>query len=296
MSIRYITHKDIDFEKWDHTIQLSTNALIYAESWFLDIVTNRQWDALVEDDYQAVMPLPYNRKLFGYYQLVQPLFCQQLGVFSLQTDIPVVTFIDHIPSKFKRQHYHFNWLNQHKELIEKTNLILPLQEGYEAIESRFSKSLRKRIRQNQHLTLETSDDVKATIEFYRNALESKVQLGAVGYDIAQRLFTEAVKRHVAINYQLKDQGQVVARGVFLHRFGRVTNVFAASDPQHPNAMSVLLAKVIERHCGADTIFDFEGSEIPGIRQYFLSFGAQSQPYFKRQTNQLPFWIKWLRPN
>ncbi len=40
-----------------------------------------QWDALVLDDYQAVMPLTWRSK-FGIRYLYQPAFTQQTGIFS----------------------------------------------------------------------------------------------------------------------------------------------------------------------------------------------------------------------
>jgi hypothetical protein len=78
-------NKTIDRKKWDDCIANSHNSLLYAYAWYLDIVAEN-WDAIVLGDYDAVMPLPYNRKLFGLKQVYQPFFAQQLGVFSV---IPV---------------------------------------------------------------------------------------------------------------------------------------------------------------------------------------------------------------
>ncbi len=37
------------------------NGLIYAKSWYLDIVAD-QWDALVENDYEKIFPLVHRKK------------------------------------------------------------------------------------------------------------------------------------------------------------------------------------------------------------------------------------------
>jgi hypothetical protein len=81
MKIRHLKHSEIDLQKWDSCVQNAANALVYAESWYLDIVSPH-WEALVADDYEYVMPLPVKRK-FGIPFLVQPPLSQQLGVFSL---------------------------------------------------------------------------------------------------------------------------------------------------------------------------------------------------------------------
>ncbi len=41
----------------------------------------KQWDALVWNDYEAVMPLTWNRK-YGIAYLYQPFLTAQLGVFG----------------------------------------------------------------------------------------------------------------------------------------------------------------------------------------------------------------------
>lgn len=296
VSIRYVQHMDINFSRWDDAIASARNAMVYAESWFLNATTDDHWDALIEGDYSAVMPLPFNRKLLGYHQIFQPFFTQQLGVFSKSNEIDVQPFIDAIPHKFKRLHYHFNHQNDTNALDTKTNLVVDLNRGYDEIESQFSKSLRKRIRQNEQLQLWEKGDVGELIRFYKEALETKVQLGAAGYALAERLFTEAIQRKAATIYQLIDKGNIIACGIFFHKHGRLINVFAASDASNKNAMSVFLARIMEKHSNSDVLFDFEGSEIPGIQQYFKSFGSVEQNYPVLRKNELPFWVKIVRPN
>ena len=80
MEINYLKHLQIDKPKWDLTIENSKNGLVYALSWYLDIVCPN-WDALVSGDYEFVMPLPTRQKL-GNKILYQPVFSHQLGIFS----------------------------------------------------------------------------------------------------------------------------------------------------------------------------------------------------------------------
>ena len=75
MKIQHLRHKDIDFEKWDNAMNLCTNRLCYANSWFLNIVSPK-WEALVSEDYNYLMPLPVKRKYKIPY-IVQPHLAQQ---------------------------------------------------------------------------------------------------------------------------------------------------------------------------------------------------------------------------
>ena len=62
--VQRISHKNINREKYQCCILNAINYRIYAEDWYLDIVTENRWDCLVYNDYEAVMPLPYRKKFF----------------------------------------------------------------------------------------------------------------------------------------------------------------------------------------------------------------------------------------
>ena len=75
--IQYIAYNNLDYEKWDKCIIGSVNGSVYAKSWYLDIVCE-QWDALVLNDYEAVMPLP---KKVGYNIYISAIYVSAAGLF-----------------------------------------------------------------------------------------------------------------------------------------------------------------------------------------------------------------------
>ncbi|HEU4859137.1 MAG TPA: hypothetical protein VFT15_04840 [Chitinophagaceae bacterium] len=98
--IQYFLHKEIDKKKWDACIANAPNGLIYGYSFYLDCMA-KQWDAMVLNDYEAIMPLTWNRK-YSFYYLYQPAFTASLGVFGKNIDQQLVKrFLDTIPIKFK---------------------------------------------------------------------------------------------------------------------------------------------------------------------------------------------------
>ena len=99
--INYLKHNEIDKKKWDGCIDSCSNNLIYAYSWYLDIVSPG-WNALVENDYETMMPLTGNKK-YGVEYLFPPYFAQQLGVFSKEkiTKEKINRFLGAIPSHYK---------------------------------------------------------------------------------------------------------------------------------------------------------------------------------------------------
>src|SRR6478609_9229707 len=98
--IRYVKRKDIDTQKWDECIRNASNSIIYVYSFYLDAIAE-QWDALIRNDYEAVMPLVWNEKL-GIKYIYQPFFMAQTGVFGGSINAALIdSFINAIPSGIK---------------------------------------------------------------------------------------------------------------------------------------------------------------------------------------------------
>ena len=57
MSVKWLRGSDIHKAKWDVCISHAFNGSVCGYSWYLDSVC-WDWEALVMDDYQMVMPLP----------------------------------------------------------------------------------------------------------------------------------------------------------------------------------------------------------------------------------------------
>ncbi len=99
--IVYLKNDEIDREQWDNCIKLSPGAKPYSFSWYLDIMAPG-WEAMIDDDYDSVFPIPCSRK-YGIQYIATPNFLQQLGAFSpdkLQQKA-INEFIEYIPDFFR---------------------------------------------------------------------------------------------------------------------------------------------------------------------------------------------------
>ena len=148
--IKYLKHSGIDKSKWDETVSRSVNGIIYARSWYLDIVSPG-WDALVEDDYTAVFPLTHNRK-FGVRYLYQPFFTQQLGLFTRDhlTEKLVNEFLQSIPHKFRFAEIHLNSMNKVDpgcySVEYRINLELDLIDTYENLRRNYDQNAKRNLK------------------------------------------------------------------------------------------------------------------------------------------------------
>ncbi len=158
MMIKYLKHNEIDKKRWDEIIEKSTDDLIYVRSFYLDIVAP-EWEALIMNDYEYIMPLPV-RKKFGFYYIFQPFLVQQLGIFSpydIKQEI-ISTFLKSIPEKYKYIHLNFNEKNidfpPDFMISWRTNLILYLNKPYNEIYQNYNRLRKRCLKKSSNVNIE----------------------------------------------------------------------------------------------------------------------------------------------
>ena len=106
--IQRVKRKFLDEKKYDDCIEKSMQSNIFGFSWYLDIVCDN-WDVLVLNNYEAVMPIPWRKKFFVKY-VYTPLRVLELGVFS-EGCIDENEFLIELFSGFKYVNLRMNKLN-----------------------------------------------------------------------------------------------------------------------------------------------------------------------------------------
>ncbi len=300
MFIEYVSHEKINFKKWDTCIKNAPNGNIYAWSWYLNCLGH--WDALIAEDYQYCFPLFSNSKLFGIRQIYQPLFCQQLGLFSSEsiTETILDSFLQKL-LKYKFVQLNLNESNSKLAVpypyTNRQNHLLPLSHSYEDIRSNYSKSLRKRLKKakDKHKSIEQVLSVETLIDFYKKNVGHKTKIK--DYSNIRNIITMSSKNLMGFALQLKTAtNEIGAMGFFGRSHNRIYNLFGASSPlgKKNHSMHLLLDSIIQMNAGTTQVLDFEGSSIPNIAHFFERFGAKPQSYSSLKINQLPYPIKWLK--
>ena len=99
-NIRYLERRDIDKSKWDACISKAPNQNIYGYAAYLDTMAVN-WDALIINDYEAVLPLPWKKK-FGICYLYTPRFTSPLAVYGqIPSSIELKHILNQVPRKFR---------------------------------------------------------------------------------------------------------------------------------------------------------------------------------------------------
>ena len=293
--ITYLQHNDIDKPKWDATIAQCGN--IYAFSWYLDLV-HPDWEALVEDDYQTVMPLTGGKK-FGVSYLFQPYFVQQLGVFSLSPLSPekTATFLNAIPKKYRFAEIRLNEKNVLDDNLQGVeyhrNVLFDLNQSYDTIRASYHQNTKRNLAKAEANNLQIVDTVipyhvVALFTDNRGALLDK--WGDAEYARLTRLAQVAQKRQAAfmLGVTEKGVGELLCAAIFMKTDSRITFLFSGlkQEGKDKQAMTFLLDHVIQKFANQPITFDFEGSDDDNLARFYLGFGGQEVRYPSYAFNRL----------
>ena len=312
--IRYISHEEIDRPQWDALITEAPNGLIYALSWYLDIVSPG-WAAFVKEEqgrYVAVLPLPERCK-FGLRYLKQPLFAQQLGLFYLETpdsaDWQQIAYLLGKHFQFITQ-YAFNTGNTDllrangPELtgVNFTTYYLSLQPAYPQLLAAYKPNRRWRLNQARRrgIHLEHTTDIDLLVRIFAENTAQKIY-GVIGeayeYRLLRALYAAASQRGMTYMWQARmSTGEIGAMGLLFRFKNQLTYIFNASTAagKEAGAISLLLDNIFKSYAGQDVCFDFEAPEVANIAHFYSSFGSVATPFLTITANRLPWPVRQLK--
>ena len=114
--IKRLKYEEVDWQKYQNCLERSEQYIFFAEKKYLDLLLHQNWEILVDNDYEAVMPIPLAKK-WSFNFVVMPLQTQQLGIFS-EKDTPELneSFLAFFQQNYKMCYYAFNAKNEFKTL------------------------------------------------------------------------------------------------------------------------------------------------------------------------------------
>ncbi len=302
MEISYLTYQQINKTKWDTCINQAENGLIYGYSFYLDAMSVH-WDALVLNDYEAVMPLTWNKK-YSIHYLYQPPFTACLGIFGNSLTAETVNeFLNAIPAKFKYWDIYFNPGNLFKlkdfDLYERMNHVLNLNNSYENLYDAYRENIQRNIKKSEqfHLSINKNIAINDVIGLAKEQANSFTSIADEDANRFEELFQLLYRKQKATTYGVyTKEGQLIASAVFFYSHNRAYYIMAGNHPNGKTlgASHALINAFIKDHAGQDMLLDFEGSDIPSLAFFYSSFGAVEEKYSAVKLNRLPVALKWLK--
>jgi hypothetical protein len=302
MNIQYLSNQQIDKTKWDHCIDNAANGLIYAYSYYLDDMANN-WDALVLNDYEAVMPLTWNKK-YGIHYLYQPFLTAQLGAFGNLIDAVLLeNFLKAIPLQFKYWDICFNQNNvftlKDFDLYQRSNYILDLNKPYDQLYNNYRENIQRNIKKavQAGCTAQKDFDAEKVIALAVQQMKGQNKESEENIERFRKLYQLLHSKQMATTYGIiSPQDEMVASCVFFFSHNRAYYILVGN---HPNGKAIgashaLIDAFIKDHAGKNLLLDFEGSDMPNLAFFYSSFGAVEEEYAALKLNKLPFYFRWLK--
>ena len=294
MLIKYIQREHLDEEKYNDCIENSIQSNSYAFSWYLDIVCDN-WDVLVLDDYEAVMPIPW-RKKYGIKYVYPPLWVLQLGVYSNEA-INENEFLTHLFSTFKFVELRMNTHNNvelYSEFLQlKQCQKLVLNTTYSSILSKYRKDRKKDLQKatTADLIEKWNDHPSNLVQLFKNNIGKRTpNIKENDYQNLEKLIAICIQKKVGEILAVYDKKNKLVASVFLLKHkNSITKLISSTNlkDRKNGANTFLIDRVIFKYHKDFSVFNFGGSSIKSVASFSKSFGAETEKYHQLKMNKLP---------
>lgn len=278
--IRRLKYHEIDFEKYTKCLESSEQRKYSAAKLFLDITSCRNWEILVFNDYEAVMPVPFIKK-FGVKIVINPRLCQQLGIFSDKDDVQLnETFLNYFRKKYNIWYYAFNDKNSFSSPLKKRKNFIIYPDEYEVVRQKYSPKRKRKLRLDENVI--AVSEIREITMAEAHTFVSENMIGTKD--------DNDKKKFLKIFEDLDKSGSLTISAFFYK--SKIINAVAIYHDKETAVLlgtfnnrefvklagsSVIIDDVIRKNI-KEKIFDFEGSEVPAIEEFFRGFRPELQPY------------------
>jgi hypothetical protein len=299
--INIIPSQQLDKAKWDACVANSSNGLIYAYSYYLDAMAN-EWHGLVVNDYETIFPMAI-RKKWGFSYCYMPAFIQQLGFIGkeIMLDAEIKSAIFSFV-KYGSPYLNFsnNVFAEQNHCPSLSNYIIDLNKDYKAIKQSYKKSIDYSLSKaaKQGMDYVVDNDIATALSLYKE--HNKLNMLHVtdeDYSKLGRLLLELQKTNqVIIRKAIDTNKQLLSIALLLKDNKRFYNLinYTTDQGRKLEANYFLYDNILREFSAQPMLFDFEGSDLPGVKSFYEKFGAVNQPYFHWHFNNLPLPLRLLK--
>ncbi len=299
--IRYLTDKEIDFVKWDECVKESSEGLVYASSDCLSTMAKR-WSGLVLDDYKAVFPLPWKKKI-GIRYVYPPAFTQQFGLIARDSkDLTHLnSFLQKVEQIFNLADMNLNEMNPHPAAphVNRKNYLLNLTDTYEHLEKSFSRSAKRNIDKAllAGISIKEQIDFKEVIHVHQSRFGNIIHANSEDYQRLESWLTLLYNKDMLYVPGAFDvEGRLIAGSIFILFKNRLTFILNGNTEKSlsTGATHLLLANCIRKYSASGLTLDFEGSDNTDFARFYEQYGAHPVSYPFVRINKLPFILRWIK--
>lgn len=290
--MKVVARKNIDTAKWDTMIWNNDNALFYSLSWTLDALC-QEWVGVIKGDYESAIAIPIQRKIGVKYTFNPFLFHRISMVGDLsQSEVDEALWM-------AAKYVDIRSREPLEGAVEWGNYELDLSKNYLELVQSYSNGAKRNLKKATKNNLEFKPEANAgliSVFFKENVSFLKLGIKANEYENFEKLMLEAMDCEIGNGFSVWFEDEVVASGFVVNFNGRITFVKGTSNDQgrELGAMPYLMDRIIEKYSETNSIFDFAGSNVKSLGQFYQSFGASNRPIYYLKRNNLPFPLNQIK--
>lgn len=282
MKIQRLSREDIDKTKWNSCVHFATNGNIFGYKWYLDAIT-KDWEALVEGDYESVLPLIWKKNWWGKKQLYVPTLVRETGIYSTNalSAKRVTTFLEAIPKEYNKATLEvdqFTLFPQTKnwQVEKKVNYLIYMNEPYDSLASKFSTSVQQDLDKARTANLQSINSLKPEmiVDFYKAHDSSYTKEDYYAY---LRIMYNLLHRGWGFMSGIANStGDLLAANFFVFSHGRIISLLpvVSNTGATKGAMSFLFNLLFHTNANKQVILDFNSND------RFLGFGETTVPVYR----------------
>lgn len=274
---------------------------IFEEPWWLDIVSPNSWkEILIEEDNHLVARLPYSIKK---NKVTMPQFTPTCGIWiknDEKTGIQernenIKKIVEKIVIELSKYRsiqlrldpslqYFLPFYWHGFSVIPKVTYRINNLNDLQLIYQNFSKNIKRDIKNAEkkvEIKYDTSPDIM--VKLLEKTFREQGRKLPCSEDVIVRIMEESKKRNKGKLITAVDADGNIHAGAYLVYDGNACYYLFAgkdSDFKKSNAQTLVMWKCIEFASKVSAVFDFEGSMIEGIEQFFKRFGGEPTVYFE----------------
>lgn len=304
----------------DKSAYVSSSALlcqlpVYYQPWFLDLSAD-EWDVWIEEKEEYICVFPFYIEKKNIFKLSRPVapIMPYYGPFIITKNERA---IDHkkIESAIKRciqslPRFSEIYLTPHHEhsyevydsmkftAKERVTHLLDLQQTEEKLWEDLDYMRKKNIKQAQKTLIikEGEFDVEMYYDWIKKTYQKRGQELKHSLDIYTNFVNSAINHNAAICATIyNSEHEPIAVSFCLKDAAYGYSILGANHPEIKNSAAttaLLWHSILQSKLAGCHTFDFEGSNIESIAQFFKKFGATAKPYKAwYKTNSLLWKLK-----
>ncbi len=281
MEIRLVAHADIDKIRYNSAVHYALNGNTFGYKWYLDAMA-REWDVLVEGEYESVLPLPYRPLWLGRQALYQPALVRELGIYSVNilSEKRVNAFWAAIPEVYKLIELQVEPRSRPTTgdwtVTDSTNYYLRMDKPYPELAADFATDTAARLAIAEAADWQAAATVKPErlAQLFQQGSNTGVAATRKFHGL-QRIMWEALHRGWGFAAGLEDaHGVLVAATFLIYSHGRAVNLISveAAAAKKGEALLFLFDNLLRSHANHPLVFDFNDHPTLGA-----AFGASAMP-------------------